>query len=348
MGSIFYQGFNWEKGESGLSFIEKIEDVGLGWRTFDGMDGTIKRTQISTIAAGSAQFTFTEGVDIYRATESDTVLESRNRVYVEGYNGDKTERTYTAEAANPWLVGSGTNPTTQWYFTDNISSPMIETATSIGGTVGISAREVASWKLAELNRRVQRVILTTPRDDLVEPGDTICVVAPTRLDITSRNYWVQNVDVSIDRRGKFSQVLTCIGSQDGGVYTEGVTATATAQAHAPTMTNNLTVVTSTATAQAIAPEITGGATTYGITATATATAYTPTITGGAGIVAIEATATAEAITPKITIPDAFMTAVEAMATAEAVIPEVTSTDLVVLETGESILLESGGKVRLET
>lgn len=228
------KGFNWDEGSSALSWIERLEEVTLGYRTFDAMDGTIQRKLITSIPTGSAEWTFTEGVDIFRASESETVLDVRNKVVVNGWNGDKTERTYTAQAYNPWLVGSEAGGTAEpWYLSQRIDSAMIEQGVTLGGTVGISAREVASWQLAELNRRLERVTLTTPRDDLVQPADTATIVAPTRLGIATRNFWVQDIDVSIDRRGQFSQVLSCLSSADGGIATEGVTATATALMYAP-------------------------------------------------------------------------------------------------------------------
>jgi hypothetical protein len=215
------KGFEWDKGSSALSWIESLEQVTLGYRTFDAMDGTIKRQQISTVPSATADWTFTEGVDIFRASESETILDTRNEVVVSGWNGDKTERTYTARGTNPWLVGTEAGGTaTQWYLSQRIDSPMIEQSDTIGGTAGISAREVASWQLAELNRRVERVTLTTPRDDLVQPGQTVAIAAPIRLGIDDVNYWVQNVDVSADRRGSFSQVLTCLTALNGESFAE--------------------------------------------------------------------------------------------------------------------------------
>ena len=281
MGSQIHNGYNWDKGQNALSFIEKLEEVTLGYRTFDAMDGTIKRQKVSTIPAATADWTFTEGVDIFRGNASDSVLETRNMVIAEGWNGDKTERTYTAQAANPWLLGSGGSADYQWYLAQKISNAMIESGTAIGGTAGISAREVASWQLAELNRKTDRITLTTPRDDLVEPAQTVCVIAPTRLGAGSANYWVQDVDVSVNRDGGFSQVLTLLGSQDGGAYSEGVTGGIVLTAAAPTITTgvttevptaqmtmaisapsivdagvNIAVVTAQVTADGVAPEVT--------------------------------------------------------------------------------------------
>ena len=81
------RGFDWLEGESGTSFIERLDSICLGYRTYDTFDGTIVRTQIAGSPAVTADYTFTEGVDIYRATESTTILEARNRVIVAGFPG---------------------------------------------------------------------------------------------------------------------------------------------------------------------------------------------------------------------------------------------------------------------
>jgi hypothetical protein len=204
-------GFEWAKGESGLSFIERLDAVCLGWRTYDTFDGTIKRTQITAIPGASAAFTFTEGIDIFRATESTTILDVKNEVIVSGFPGkdgdDDIE--HTARGGNPFLIYFG--DLSQMYHTQEFSSPMIEfeKITDKPSGYGLSCEEVALWMLDELNVYSERVMLTTPRDDVIEPGDTIAVVAPIRLDIDSRKFWVQQVDVGLIG-GAFTQVLTCI------------------------------------------------------------------------------------------------------------------------------------------
>jgi hypothetical protein len=208
------KGFAWLAGESALSWIERLDAVCLGYRTFDTPSGAIVRKQITSAPAETADFTFEEGVDIYRAQQTTTVLDAKNRITVTGYSG------WSQTELDPYTV-SGTNfvlwDGTQWFAEEKINSRMIEKrlATDVIGDWaivgdGISEEEVATWLLGELNRYVERVNLTTPRDDLIQPGDTIEVYS-SRLGIdTSRTYWVQGVDVAIDSRNRFSQVLTCL------------------------------------------------------------------------------------------------------------------------------------------
>lgn len=205
--------FEWREGESGLSFIERLDEISLGYRTYDSIDEGIVRKQISSVPSGVSSYTFTEGVDIFRASENTTVLDARNRIVVNGY--EKTTLSGSTETKDPISASAvGANPFlleqdgSQWYLTQKVSSPMIEYETG----AGISCQSVADWKLTELNNFLEKVSLTTPRDDLVSPGDIITVISPCRLGISSRDMWVQNVSNEISQANSFLQTLTCITS----------------------------------------------------------------------------------------------------------------------------------------
>lgn len=201
--------FTWFAGASAIAFINLLDVVCLGWRTYDAFDGSIKRTLVSTIPAATAVATFTEHVDILEATDSATILQASNRVIVQGFAGmqGNAPTTYTAEAVNPFLLGGDGTP---WYVTSNLGSSTIEKQNTADAGDGLSCEEVANWLLAERNRYREQVELTTPRDDLVEPGDTIAVNAPTRLGIGSRSFWVESVGCRIDEAGAWSQSFSCI------------------------------------------------------------------------------------------------------------------------------------------
>ena len=86
---------------------------------------------------------------------------------------------------------------------------MIEKQNTADAGDGLSCEAVANWRLGEMNRYVERITLTTYRDDLVAPGDTIAVVSPNRLGV-NRNFFVQSVDAGVSQANQFSQVLTCL------------------------------------------------------------------------------------------------------------------------------------------
>jgi hypothetical protein len=210
-------GFFWWAGETVLSFIEKLDAVCLGYRTFDAPTGIVRK-QISMLPTGAPDWTFTEGVDIFRAGLADEILDARNRVIVDGYNGDygsvnpNDRINFAVSAANPYLL----NPdNTQAYYTHIFASNLIELKETMGWDtgepVGLTCREVAEWLLAELNRRALRVTLTTYRDDPVLPGDVVEVVSPSRLGV-NQLFWVQEVGTAINQQNQFTQTLTCIGA----------------------------------------------------------------------------------------------------------------------------------------
>lgn len=240
------RGFEWSSGQSGLSFIERLDGVCYGWRTFDTSDGTVVRQLISTAPKGSPDFSFAEGVDIFRASGQNEVLNARNKIVVDGFPGwdGKDEIAHTVTAANPFLIAEGK----QFYLTHKVASAMIEkehATDTVGGDKPLTADEgldcesVANWLLTELNRRTIRMTLTTPRDDLVQPGQTVAVDASTRMGI-DRSFWVQQVDCEVDRANHWSQTLTVFGSdtvsRNGAVIAP--TATATAAGIGPVVTGS--------------------------------------------------------------------------------------------------------------
>lgn len=334
------RGFQWDEGESGLSFIDRLDQVCLGYRTYDTFDGTIKRTQITTVPAASAVATFTEHVDIAAASETTTILEARNKIIVTGFPGYEGNAaiSYTAIGANPFLVSSSG----QWYLTHKTSAQMIEQQNAGAGD-GLSCEEVANWLLGEKNSYRESVSLTTPRDDVIEPGDTIAVTSPTRLGFTDRKFWVEGVNVSVSRNGQFSQTFGCRSgiplteSNNGAVL--GVVASMTAAAVVPSVTVivGVTAVPASATAAAVAPTVQLSA--YGIeavVASAVVAALAPAVSAGASIVAVTASMTAAAVAPSTVGVLVSVTAVVASATAAAVVPAVTGGAAVTAEVASAL------------
>lgn len=202
--------FTWFAGASPMAFINVLDGVCLGYRTYDTFDGTIKRTQLVMIPSITSAATFTEHVDIASAQETQTIAEVSNRIVVTGFPGleGNAPITYTAETNNPFLQVAGV----PWYVTSNLGSGVIEKQNTADAGDGLSCEEIALWLLAEKNRYREFVDLTTPRDDVIAPGDTITVQAPTRLGMTNRRFWVESLTVGIDEGGAFSQTLRCLAA----------------------------------------------------------------------------------------------------------------------------------------
>jgi hypothetical protein len=198
MGTVAPGEFTWNENETALEYIQRIDSISLGYRTFESAAGQIYRTQISSRPSGSPDFTFTEGVDIREGHSGRTVQEAYNAARVGGY------------AVGDFPFQGGANPDRVFSFT----SSMIERRAEISGGDGISCEAVALYWLGELNREVVRLTMVTPRADLIGPGQVHLVQAAGgaagRLGIGEK-LWVQRVDVELAASGQFSQSITYIG-----------------------------------------------------------------------------------------------------------------------------------------
>lgn len=197
----------WPFSESALSRIHTIDAASQGYRTFESINGVIYRAQIKGWPGNQTpQFTFTEGQDISRGKSTRTMLEFKNVVRVDGYNFG---------AGVPAIVsvvdesGGGTE------YELDYSTPLAGHVSGAGA--GFATDDIANYLIAEWNRELVRVTLTTPRDDVIGPGQTHLVQGPggtaDRLHV-GEPLWVQRVDIEVDSRGTFRQTMTYLG---GGV-----------------------------------------------------------------------------------------------------------------------------------
>ena len=203
IGTVATTQCRWNELETGLACVQRFDDFCLGYKTFEGA-GTIFRQKITANPSSSAVYTFTEGVDIYRATLRDSVREAKNRVQVTGYNNGTTTVTYTVSQYSPFV------PNPSGYITESKSNDLIERTNTADPGNGIAAEDVSIWWLGEVNRELYETTLITPLDYPIRSGMTIAVVSPTRLGQANQLYWVKHVERTIDRKNKFQQTLTVI------------------------------------------------------------------------------------------------------------------------------------------
>jgi hypothetical protein len=214
------------KGETALDYIQRIDAVSAVYtnstspagfyRTYEQVGGTIRRALLGSRPRNTADFTFTEGVDIESGTGSREYPVG-NRVYVQGYDyagrsghgmGPVSNiASTTIQSSNPFM------PSTEKH-TYTFSSPLIERGLEADAGSGISCERIANALMLDVNRETVRATFTTPRDDLIGPGNTVLVQAAggtvDRLGI-GENLWVIHVDVSVGEDGRFSQQLQCLG-----------------------------------------------------------------------------------------------------------------------------------------
>ncbi len=213
--------FTWAEGEPGLACVERLDEVSVPdaadgrYRTFETLAGQIFRTPMATAPKTTPDFTFTEGLDVLEAKITRDPAGAANKVTVDGapVPGAVATQTFTAGSAfAPYLPpGLPTAPDGHAYVGMHFSSPLIEKSLVADAGDVVACEAVAQFLLAEYNCVVDTLEFSTPRDDLLGPGQTIHLYSP-RLGITdaAQHYWLQRLEVTMDEQGAFTQRLTCI------------------------------------------------------------------------------------------------------------------------------------------
>lgn len=198
MGTIAPNEFSWRSNENALQYIQRIDQISLGYRTFESTGGSIFRSQVSTLPDTGSDFTFTEGVDIVTASNSRSVQEAYDTVRVSGYAvGDFLD-------PRIFVAGGGDR-------LFEFNSPMIERRAESSSGQGVSCEALANYWLNELDRVLVKLSMTTPRNDNIGPGQVHNIQASSRLG-QSGNLWVQRVDKDYASDGRISQTMTYVGA----------------------------------------------------------------------------------------------------------------------------------------
>jgi hypothetical protein len=191
--------FVWKRGQTGLDYIQELDKMALGFRTFESGDRIIREQISARPPTGAAEIVFSEGVDIERASATHSVKDAKNRVVVTGYDHGTGPVKAIATAAHPHPV-----PGVE-YDTLTFSSPLIERATEADAGQGLSCEEKARQLIYEVDSVILTAEFTTPRDTRVRPGAWFGLITPDRLEL-QQNVWVQHVTRRVDDSG-FSQTF---------------------------------------------------------------------------------------------------------------------------------------------
>src|SRR5215831_12771010 len=181
--------FTWGPGESGLGYIQRLDEVSVPdaatgrYRTFETLAGDIFRIALSTTPTSTPDFSFTEGVDVLEASITRDPDGAGNRVVVigaplpisGGLPGVIAAKTYTATTPTaPYLPpGLPNGPAGYPEVQQTFSSPMLEKSNTADSGAVLSCQAVATFLLAEYNCVLDTLTFSTPRDDLLGPGQTI-------------------------------------------------------------------------------------------------------------------------------------------------------------------------------
>jgi hypothetical protein len=219
--------FTWAEQATGLDFIEQLDAVSVPddasgrYRTFESLSGEVYRIPLVTAPAADPDFSFAEGVDVLEATLTRDPAGAANRVVVTGAPSPLgaivpgeggTEYFAVASEFAPYLPpGLPAGPDGFPAVTAAFASPLIEKGTIAEPGDVLSCQAVADFLLGEYNAVLDTLEFSTPRDDLLGPGQTVHLTSE-RLALTDpdRHYWVQHLEVTLDERGAFTQRLSCL------------------------------------------------------------------------------------------------------------------------------------------
>ncbi len=210
LGSTLVDQYVWKRGQSGLQWIETLDSICLGFRTFDTPTG-IKRIRISPNTPFEANRIDTnEAVHLLEGTVL-TVQQAqcRNRIVISGV--DWGAGPYVYMISEPFKTPS---PPGVGYVTYQFSSPMIEFDLTQADGRGISCQEVAEWQRDEHNNTFFDGTVVTWLDSQFYPGWTAYLNAPHlggpnfgawSGEGTMQSMWIRRVDTEISESGAFTQ-----------------------------------------------------------------------------------------------------------------------------------------------
>lgn len=210
-GSGFVSPFTWLQGESGLSYIERLDEISVPdaangkYRTFETLAGDVYRIKINpNPETAAADFTFTEGVDLLDARVRHDISTVANKVRVVGFDDGLLNAAdlpgaeeWTESEASPYLP-AGTDAAYE------LSSPMIERSTIAQSGNGIACQAVAIFEVTARDVETVEVDFTTYRGDLLGPGQVIQLTAPTVLGVNQK-LWLRSLTVEVTAQGAFHQ-----------------------------------------------------------------------------------------------------------------------------------------------
>jgi hypothetical protein len=197
------------QGESWMAYVERLEEVTLGYRTFEAPSGYIVRTLAKPIPSSTAAHSFTEGVDIFSADLTEEILQIKNKVIATGYdiNDGGGPFTYTASQESPHLRAPDGSAL---YVPQDIPNSMMEKSTSAEAGDGISCQEVGLWRLEVGNREDRRLRYTTPSGEILFPQQTVAIASPNRLAITDK-FVIQHLEMTLRPEEGWAQALVVQG-----------------------------------------------------------------------------------------------------------------------------------------
>lgn len=184
----------WEVDQSAMEYIDSIDAISLGFRTYALASGTIyrRKIEINPQTVGFVYW-FQEGVDILDGSMDKSILDPKNEITVEGF-GDTGNASPDDEDPFYWRRN------TYWI-------RYLQLKAAIAGGI-VNPTTVAEWIQSQINRPIIKVTFSTHLPIHFNSQEVIRLTSPT-LEV-DQNMWVQSVNITLDPTGQFTQTLTCI------------------------------------------------------------------------------------------------------------------------------------------
>lgn len=194
LGDVSEAHLYWEIDQTALEYIQSIDAISLGYRTYGAASGILLRRLIDINPNTVGQvWWFNEGVDILDGSMEKEILDPKNEITVTGF-GDTSHAGPDDEDPFYWRLN------TYW-----IRYLQLKAAIS-GGMVNPTT--VAEWIQSQINRPLIKVTFSTHLPIPFQTQEVIGLTSP--ILECNQKFWVQSVNVTLDPTGQFTQTLTCI------------------------------------------------------------------------------------------------------------------------------------------
>ncbi|HET8625908.1 MAG TPA: hypothetical protein VFL91_00710 [Thermomicrobiales bacterium] len=179
--------------EDGWRLIQELDQL-LGYKTFDGPDGVVRRLPLIGVPAGGASVTFTEGTNLLLGQRRRSSKDIKNDIVCKGLPGitGSTGATFQpvgeARAASPYV------PSPPTYRAEEFNTSLAETQTV--------CQAYAARRLGEMNRLQETVEADfTYGQPAVRPAATCAIHSATLGYDDAMRFWAEQVQHKFDRQG---------------------------------------------------------------------------------------------------------------------------------------------------
>lgn len=209
LGTQAFEQFVWRRGQSALSFIEELDRISCGFRTYESTNGLIYRVKASPNAPfDSTRVDINESIHILPGARIvKSTKDARSRFVVTGFD-DGAGQVVAVESIDHVAPPPGVSVETMTF-----NSPLLERDEPGDTTDGLSCREVAQWMAAEYGQAMFEATVPTWLDHPFVPGALAYLNSP-RLAGVMQTLWVRGIEIDVTPNS-FTQTLTLRGAYAG-------------------------------------------------------------------------------------------------------------------------------------